>query len=276
MSLEDRSALEAEQTADDAKQRDGLGFLWFIAKVVIVVFLFRVLVFSAFYIPSESMMPTLLRGDYLVIAKWSYGYSKYSIPFGTPLPEGRLFAALPKRGDIAVFKHPLDRSDYIKRVVGLPGDRVELRDGQFFLNGDKVPREEQTDFAIARGPYASCNWGRPITLPTNEEGCRFGRSRERLDEVDIYEILDSGKGYADDFGPKIVPAGHLFVMGDHRDNSQDSRFPLRVGGGTGFVPIAMLVGRADRIVFSTDGHADWSDPASWFRAARWNRIGNEL
>ncbi len=261
---------------DGAQATSLLAFLWFIVKVVAIVFAFRVFVYSAFYIPSESMVPTLLRGDYMMIAKWPYGVSKYSIPFATPLGEGRIAASLPERGDIVVFKHPLDKTDYIKRVIGLPGDTIAMREGRLILNGTLVERQKVADFIVTPGPYAGYARAQSRQNEAGEPEFSYIRYRETLPSGASYETLESGPSFADNFGPVTVDDGHIFVLGDHRDNSQDSRFPTRISGGVGQVPVKLLVGRADIIVFSTDGHAGWSDPQSWFTATRWNRIGQGL
>lgn len=258
--------------------RDSWGsFVWFLAKLLLVVLVFRTLVFSPFSIPSESMLPRLMNGDYLLAAKWPYGISRHSLPFDLPLPGGRLFASTPERGDVVIFKHPIDGRDYIKRVIGLPGDAVSMVGGQVVLNGTPIPREPMADALIAESPNTGCSWGgAPAQLDDGSAACRYSRFRETLPGGKSYEVLDFGMTPADALAPVTVPAGALFVMGDNRDNSRDSRFPAAAGDAVGFVPQDLLVGRAIIIVWSTDGSADWAKPWTWFTAARWHRIGDAL
>ena len=258
--------------------RDSWGsFVWFLAKLLVVVLVFRTLVFSPFSIPSESMLPRLMNGDYLLAAKWPYGISRHSLPFDLPLPDGRLFASTPERGDVVIFKHPVDGRDYIKRVIGLPGDAVSMVGGQVVLNGTPIPREPVADALIAESPNTGCAWGgAPAQLDDGSAACRYARFRETLPGGKSYEVLDFGMTPADALAPVTVPAGALFVMGDNRDNSRDSRFPAAAGDAVGFVPQDLLVGRASIIVWSTDGSADWAKPWTWFTAARWHRIGDAL
>ena len=176
-----------------------------------------------------------------------------------------------------IFKHPIDKTDYIKRVIGLPGDSVAMVDGQIMLNGQIIPREPMADFEIPMSLNTSCAWGG--TEKTNDEGeavCAYTRFRETLPDGPSYEVLDFGNVPADSYPPKIIPEGHMFVMGDNRDNSRDSRFEARAGDAVGIVPQENLVGEASFIMFSTDGGAEWIKPWTWFSAARWSRIGSGL
>jgi signal peptidase I len=234
-------------------------------------------VVSPFSIPSESMLPGLMNGDYLLAAKWPYGYSRHSLPFANSLPDGRLLAADPRRGDIVIFKHPVDGREYIKRVIGLPGDRVAVLRGQVRLNGAPVPRVRIGDALIPLSPNTGCAWGGTLVESgARGEACSYPRFRETLPGGRSYDVLDFGVGPADTFAEEVVPLGHLFVMGDNRDSSLDSRFPAEAGQGVGLVPADLLVGRAAIIVWSTDGSAQWTNPLSWFAAARWERIGDLL
>lgn len=252
-------------------------FLGFVLKLVVAVLIFRSFVFSPFSIPSESMLPRLWNGDYLLASKWSYGYSRYSLPGEVPLIPGRILEKQPERGDVVIFKHPIDGTDYIKRVIALPGDTIEMRSGQLVLNGTPVPKIRIEDFIIPVSPNTPCAWG--ATQGKDADGgdvCRYMRYRETLPSGKTYEVLDFGMTPADNYGPVIVPEDRMFVMGDNRDNSQDSRFPAMPAGGVGLVPQANLVGKASVMMWSTDGSAEWIKPWTWFSAARWNRIGSGI
>lgn len=262
----------------DDKKAESLGsFAWFIVKLALIVLLFRSFFFSPFSIPSESMLPRLWNGDFLLAAKWPYGFSRNSLPFGVPLIPGRILANQPERGDIVIFKHPIDNVDYIKRVVGLPGDTIEVRDGLVILNGETLQTRRIEDFSMPLSPNTSCSRG-GVRDEDNEGNliCRYARFEETLPSGRTYEVLDFGFTDADDRDPIIVPEGRLFVMGDNRDNSQDSRFEALPGNGVGLVPQDNLVGRATVIMWSTDGSAEWLLPWTWFTAARWDRIGDSL
>ncbi|WP_375289326.1 signal peptidase I [Qipengyuania sp.] len=248
-------------------------FLGVLAGVVA----FRSFVFTPFTIPSESMLPSLVNGDYLVAAKWPYGVSRWSLPFDAPLIEEKIGAAMPRRGDVVIFRHPVDHSEYIKRAIGLPGDTVEMRAGRLILNGEAVKRRRIDDFLLAVSPNTRCAWG--ASQQTDGDGrdlCRYARFSETLPFGSSYTVLDFGATPQDDYGPVTVPPGHVFMLGDNRDNSQDSRFPARAGGGVGMVPENLLVARAEMVLFSTDGSALWYKPWTWFTAARWGHMGEKL
>ena len=231
---------------------------------LIIAFVVRVFLYQPFNIPSGSMQSTLLIGDYLFVSKLAYGYSRYSFPFGINLFPGRVFASEPKRGDVVVFKLPRDNStDYIKRVIGLPGDEISVRRGVLFINGREVPRRRVSDFTQIDQD------GRELSTPRYEETLPNGVK---------YFVLDAKpNGEFDDVGPYKVPAGHYFMMGDNRDNSTDSR-EQSPRYGVGYVPFENLVGRADIIFFSAA--VDEPDafrltrPWTWPFDIRWWRIFN--
>jgi signal peptidase I len=270
--------LAPDSVAPAPRRSDGgRSFVWFLAKLLVAVLAFRTAVFAPFSIPSESMLPRLMNGDYLIAAKWPYGLSRHSLPFDLPLPDGRVFAANPARGDVVIFKHPVDGRDYIKRVIALPGDTVAVRGGRVVLNGAAVSQARIDPALIPTSPNTGCEWGGDV-VPGDNGGsaCRYAAYRETLPGGPAYTVLDFGLTPADGFAPVTIPAGMIFVMGDNRDNSRDSRFEAIAGDGVGLVPVERLVGRAAMIVWSTDGSAQWSQPWTWFSAARWDRIGNLL
>jgi len=238
---------------------------WETAKIILqalaIALVVRVFFYQPFNIPSGSMKSTLLVGDYLFVSKLSYGYSRYSFPFGINLFSGRIFASQPKRGDVVVFKLPRDNStDYIKRVIGLPGDEISVRNGVLFINGREVPKRRVGEFE------------------TREDGGpprKIARYEETLPEGRKYLVLDSEpNGPFDNVGPYRVPAGHYFMMGDNRDNSTDSRALW----GVGYVPYENLIGRAEIIFFSAA--VDEPDafrlikPWAWPFDIRWGRFFN--
>ncbi|SFJ03925.1 signal peptidase I [Aerobium aerolatum] len=223
-----------------------------IIQALLLALVIRTFLFQPFSIPSGSMRPTLLEGDYLFVTKWAYGYSHHSMPFSPNLFSGRIFGSAPERGDVAVFKFPPNPSlDYIKRVIGLPGDRVQMREGQLYINGEAVAREKVGE--INNPDITELN--RPVEV-----------WRETLPNGVSYDTLDlTPNGVGDNTREFVVPAGHYFMMGDNRDNSTDSRFSV------GYVPEENLVGRANIIFFSiADGASPlevWKWPSS-LRASR--------
>ena len=249
-------------------------FAKFVLKLVLVVVIFRSFIFSPFTIPSESMLPGLRNGDYLVAAKWPYGYSRLSLPFEAPLIPGRIFADMPERGDVVIFKHPVDGTDYVKRAIGLPGDTVALRGGTVFLNGQPLEqrRGEYVDIPMSENTGCRSDGGTVV----GESTCRYRQITETLPSGKSYPTIDFGPHPKDSFGPIVVPQGKIFVMGDNRDNSMDSRFPAVAGGGVGLVDADLLVARASMVLWSTDGSAEWLLPWTWFTAARWDRIGTGI
>ncbi len=273
-----------ESLAEESGQEERAGSAgeWIADLVKIVVFALvvsfglRSFVVEPFNIPSESMLPTLMIGDYLFVSKYPYGYSRHSFVFSPKIFRGRILGHQPERGDVIVFKLPRDnRTDYIKRLIGLPGDRIQMVGGQLYINGKPVRRERVDDFLVRVSPYNRC----PAFMQEHDsEGrawCRYPQYRETLPNGVSYMTLDiDPQGPADDTRVFTVPDGHYFMMGDNRDNSADSRRPRSIG--VGYVPFENLVGRAEMIFFSTDGRARWWNPVSWFRAVRWDRLFVDL
>ena len=217
----------------------------------------RTVAFEPFNIPSGSMIPTLLVGDYLFVSKYSYGYSRYSLPLSPRLWSGRILGHVPERGDVAVFRLPREPStNYIKRIVGLPGDRVQMRGGELLINGTQVPRTRT-------GVFTAVNeYGQAKEAGKYTEVLPNGRQHELLKYFD--------RGGLNDTEEFKVPEGHVFAMGDNRDDSQDSRLPSSVG--VGFVPMENLVGRAEFIFFSVDATAPWWQVWEWPFEIRWSRL----
>jgi signal peptidase I len=278
MTQTSQQPLPQTASAVKAQKSENADFLQFMIKLALFVIILRSFIFAPFNIPSESMLSRLMIGDYLIVAKWPYGYSKYSLPFSVPLIPGRIFASQPKRGDVIVFKAPPgNHTDYIKRVIGLPGDLIQVKGGQVILNGVPIPRTRVTDFIEPLTLNSAC--AKPDVAKFRETAsdgtlrCRYPRYRETLPGGRSYDVLDLDTSWADDTTVYAVPEGHLFAMGDNRDRSADSRFPAVEGQGIGIVPQENLVGRALFTVFSTDGSSSWFKPWTWFSAARWGRIG---
>ncbi|WP_373504307.1 signal peptidase I [Aestuariivirga sp.] len=269
MHKKDHTMAAAQDTR--RKSEDGL---WETVKVIIqallIAFVVRTFFYQPFNIPSASMYPTLKVGDYLFVSKLSYGYGKYSFNFSLGMfgkelvsccpidfPGRVVLADTPERGDVAVFKLPTDTDiDYIKRVIGLPGDRVQMRDGILFINGQAVKKERIEDF---------------MDLSERGLSAPVAQFQETLPNGVTYHVLDTEPmGEADNTEEYVVPEGHYFMMGDNRDNSQDSRYMNRVG----YVPIENFVGRADIIFFSVSPDASLFEVWRWPFVVRWSRFFN--
>ncbi|CAN5163502.1 signal peptidase I [soil metagenome] len=233
-----------------------------IVFALLIAFVLRVLLFQPFTIPSASMEPNLYEGDYIIVSKWSYGYSKYSsgLPINLPVGEGRVFGRVPNRGDIVVFKLPRDnKTDYIKRVIGLPGDKIQMIANKLYINGAPVQ-----DVVVSESEGAALFGPTSIT-----------KVRETLPNGKSFDSQDFGPGGdLDDTGVYEVPAGYYFMMGDNRDNSIDSR--VEQSSGVGFVPARNLVGKAQIIAFSWEPGASLFNPVSWFSKIRPSRFFHVL
>ena len=252
---------QKSMTASTEQKRRKGGFaetLRVMVQALLLALVIRTFLFQSFNIPSGSMEATLLVGDYLFLSKYSYGYSHYSLPFSPPLFSGRIFGSEPKPGDVVVFRLPSDdQVDYIKRVIGLPGDRIQMIDGLLHINGTAVKRERAADYIDRdEGP-------RPF---------RVKRWRETLPNGVSYYTLDhTDRGEYDNTEIYVVPSGHFFAMGDNRDDSLDSRVPP-ASGGVGYVPFENLIGQAKVIFFSIGDDGQAWQVWRWPSSLRWDRL----
>ena len=228
-----------------------------IIYAIVIAILIRTFMFEPFKIPSGSMYPTLYVGDFLFVSKYTYGYSKHSLPFSMPLIKGRIWADEPARGDVVVFKFPQDnKTDFIKRIVGLPGDKIKMENGRLYINGEMVEREKIEDF---------------VNRDNKGNAERYRQYIETLPSGVKHNILEiSDKEPADNMVEVTVPQGNYFVMGDNRDRSDDSRVNV------GFVPFENLVGKARIIFFSHNTDDAWYKPWAWPKKIRFSRMFNSI
>ena len=257
--------------------REIKGIFWVLLAVLAV----HSFVAKPFYIPSESMMPGLLKGDRLVVSKYAYGWSWVSPSFHVfPHWSGRLFGKMPERGDVVIVTPPGRSDDYIKRVIGLPGDTIEVRGGRLILNNVPVKAEVRPAAMIAIDDNAPCAptqfQGNLVEAGDGRQYCRLPIVRETLPTGPSYDTVDLGQSPGDEYGPVLVPADHVFLMGDNRDRSADSRFSLADDGLGGPVPWENIGGRAEFLTFSLDGSTSWYNPISWFQSLRSGRAGHSL
>lgn len=271
------------------KQTNWLAEIRNILGLILLVIGLHSLIAKPFYIPSESMMPGLRVGDRLIVSKYPYGWSYASVTFHLlPFMKGRLFGRLPERGDVVILTPPDRSEDLIKRAIGLPGDTIQLIGGRLWLNGKPVKTQDMGYRLMPIDGNFHCDahdpdperafWGFASARVTGKDGkayCRLHVLRETLPGGRAWDTLDFGRSDEDDFGPYIVPAGHIFLMGDNRDNSADSRVPLALHGLGGAVPFETIGGRAEFITFSLNGNATWN-PLTWFSDFRDNRAGTTL
>ncbi len=280
----DELALSHEAFEEEVEARprtdwwaEARGILW----LVLAVLGFHSLIAKPFFIPSESMLPGLLVGDRLVVTKYPYGYSWVTPTFHVlPFMHGRILGRLPERGDVVIVTPPGTNTDYIKRVIGLPGDTIAVRGGIVYLNGKAVPRRAMGDRYIPVDPNTRCDddhYHGFLAVRDGKRYCRLPIYRETLPGGRSYDTVDLGfrPGRGDNYPEIRVPRDKVFLMGDNRDNSADSRFPLDQNGLGGPVPWENIGGRAEFITFSLDGSASWN-PLTWPRSFRPGRAGTSL
>jgi signal peptidase I len=285
VSSSDPAMTETPEAAPAASKpgTDWWGELRAIFWLILAVLAFHSFIAKPFYIPSESMMPGLLKGDRLVVSKYPYGWSWVSPSFHIlPRIEGRLFGRMPQRGDIVILTPPGKTSDYIKRVIGLPGDTLEMVGGTLYINGKEVKREPRAPALVEVDANVPCDsdlqfGDHRVEGADGKLLCRLPVMRETLPNGRSYDTIDMGYDpRVDDFARITVPPGHVWVMGDNRDKSADSRVPASSEGLGGPVPWENIGGRAEFITFSLDGSSHYLNPISWITAMRGGRAGTSL
>ncbi len=250
--------MESKKRDNEDKKDSLIDTLKTVCYAIVIAGLIRTFWFEPFKIPSGSMYPTLEVGDFLFVSKYTYGYSRHSFPFSFPSFKGRFWQDLPERGDVVVFKSPQDQNiDFIKRVIGLPGDTVQVINGRLYINGKVVAREDATRYVISEyTPFPQEFTQYTETLPN-------GKKHYILEYSDNVEIVDNTPVFT-------IPEGHYFMMGDNRDNSNDSRKDI------GFVPLDNIEGKARFLFYSHDDKASWFNPISWITSIRWKRLFNKI
>lgn len=281
MSTDSISVTDTEtKNSDTDKKVNWLAEIRGLALMLLAVFAFHSFIAKPFYIPSESMLPNLLVGDRLVVSKYPYGWNWSSISFHlAPRSDWRLFGSTPEYGDIVIPVHPQREEDYIKRVVARPGDRIAIENGQIILNGKPVPQEAEPPLDLPVDTNSTCiGFGDPTFLVTKPDGtqvCRVPVYRETLPNGATYLVIDHLNQDLDNVPEQTIPEGHVFVMGDNRDHSADSRETFSPKGLLGPVPLENIGGRAEFITFSLDGTTSLN-PISWFTSLRDNRAWTTL
>lgn len=247
-----------EHIDDKKKEESLLDTIKTVFWAIVIAMSIRTFLFEPYKIPSGSMYPTLQVGDFLFISKYTYGYSKHSFPFSFPNFKGRIWQDLPKRGDVVVFKYPGDnKTDYIKRIVGMPGDKIQVIDGRLHINGTPTKREKVGTYTIDE--YVIL----PVDFTEYKETMPEGKSYNILELSDNIRLVDNTIEFE-------IPEGNYFMMGDNRDNSNDSRKDV------GFVPLENIEGKARFLFYSHDDTVVWYNPISWIKAIRWKRLFNKI
>ena len=248
-----------KEHSEELKKEETLGeTLKTVFWAILIAMTIRTFWFEPYKIPSGSMYPTLQVGDFLFISKYTYGYSKHSFPFSFPTFKGRIWADEPMRGDVVVFKYPGDnKTDYIKRIVGLPGDKIQVKNGRLHINGKPTVREKIGTYTIDEYVIV------PVDFTEYKEILPNGVSYNILELSDNIKVVDNTIEF-------VVPEGNYFMMGDNRDNSNDSRKDV------GFVPFENIEGKARFLFYSHDDSSVWYNPISWLKAVRWKRLFNKI